>query len=213
MERGLKVVILAIVSFCLMASQPSLAKEGDGHHTHHASVKRAPTRHGGTVKGASSIASSPNETIDMGVTVLSPRPGSTPGKGRDVKPSLRMTKPENFQVHSMGVPGPSNPVARNALGQPVSPVLGTTDSAKHFGPKLQTPDAVSSVSRAGVAGEALGEANVGSHNTGPLASVRTPSFGKIGSAGVIHPTLATSGLGGPAKSLAGINGTTFRPKH
>jgi hypothetical protein len=213
MERGLKVVILAIVSFCLMGAQPSLAKEPHGHRTRHASGRDAPTRHGGTIKGASSIATSPNDTIDVGVTVASPPPGSTPDKDRDLKPSLMMTKPKNFQVHSVGVPGPSNPVARNALGQPVSPVLGTTDSAKHFGPKLQTPDAVSSVSRAGVAGEALGEANVGSHNTGPLANVRIPSSSKIGGAGLIHSSLATSRLGGPAKPFAGIDGTTLRPKH
>lgn len=213
MERGLKVIVLTIVSFCLLAAQPSLARETHGHHSHHASAKGAPTRHAGTAKRTNSIGTSPNDTIDMGVTVLSPRSDSTLDKSRDEKPSLRITKPENFQAHRAGVPGPSIPVARNSIGQPVNPALDTTDGAKHSGPKLQTPDVNSSVRRTGVARQALGEPNVGLHIAGPVASVGIPNRSKIGGAGLIRPAFAPSGLGGPAKAVAGINGTTFRSKH
>ena len=46
----------------------------------------------------------------------------------------------------------------------------------------------------------------------PVTTTSVPSRGKIDGAGLIRPSVAPSALGGPAKTFAGINGTTLRPK-
>lgn len=161
---------------------------------------------------ARSMQNRPIQSIS-GATALSPPSESRRDNGRDAKPGVKITKPGNFQAHRMGVPGPSNPITRNAIGQPVTTTPHAIDGTKHFGPKLQPTDAVSGVSRIGVAGKSLGEPNVGSQNAGSFASVRIPSRSKIDGAGLIRPASALSAVGGPAKPMAGINGTTLRPKH
>ncbi len=44
-------------------------------------------------------------------------------------------------------------------------------------------------------------------------AITMPNRAAIGGAGIIRPGSGLSGLGGPAKTGVGINGTTIRPKH
>jgi hypothetical protein len=205
----LKIVVLAIVSLCLLAAQPSVAKEGDGHHTHHASAKGAPTWQSGTDKGTNPIATSPNDTIDMDATGLPPRSGSTPDNGHDVKPSLEITKPKNFQARR---PEPSIPVVRNAIGQSLTRPANPAADGKRVGSTTKTPAADFGAARASDSTGDRGYSDAGGQNFRPPASVSVPSRSKIGGAELIRPSPALSGLGGPAKTVAGINGTTLRPK-
>lgn len=205
-EEQLKIILLTLGLLGLSAVQPSLAKAAHGHHAHHGSSKAKPAARSGIAKGANSAGENPTATIDLGIIAPPPRSAFTSGKAREAKPSFKIAKPENYQAHR---PEPTNPVTRNALGQPVVSPLRTTLDGKHFG--VQTPPAVVAVPRAAVPGVAPHNPEIERQEYRSLASI--PSRSRIDGAGLIRPSVAAFGLGGPAKTVNGINGTTLRAKH
>ena len=239
-ESSLKFILLSIVLFGASLAQPSFAKQLRAHHAGATAVPAAPknsvgknakseirvpratnagvkgegvsgtTGEGLTARGANSADSPPTETIDAGVTALSPRAGLAADEARNANTGLKITKPGNLGTRR--APEPSSPVVRNAIGQPVaehSPAGGV----EHFGSAVQKSAAASS----GTVGPANFTRGIGGPTSArqsprPVATASVVNHGKIDGAGLIRPAFATSGLGGPAKAVAGINGTTLRRK-
>lgn len=206
MNREAKLTLAVIALVGPLAQHPGSAEAAHAHHFHHATTKAGSAERGTNNKGVNPQGKASSSPIDLGATPLPPQSTATPNKTREVKPSA-LAKPENFPAHQVQ---PSNPIGRNAIGQPVGPPAGAHPAELHFGPAAaapQTPQhAVSTVTSSR-------DAKVGQQNFQPIAGVNLPSHSKIDGAGLIRPSLAVSGLGGPAKTTAGINGTAFRPKH
>lgn len=206
---------LAIILLSASASQPSFAKESHAHHAVRPSVTARITRPairmpheigagpkgegvgaGPVAKGANPVDAHPRDTIDAGVTALSPRRDYGPAKARNAATAVKIGVPGNSQTRHVPAAGASNPVARNAIGLPIAPHENMNPGAAE---RLGSPNP--------------GGANSGRPNPAATTTASVSSLGKIDGAGLIRPTRVPAGLGGPAKAVAGINGTTFRPKY
>jgi hypothetical protein len=214
-QRDLKIVVSAIVLFGVAVERPSLAEEGHAHHAHHAGATdtAAPRSKAGIAKAIGSLDAKPADAIDSGVASPPPPSDFRRDASHDVRPGVRITKPGNFQGRRVGVPGPSNPVVRNAIGQRVIATPNATVGLKRFAPNVQTTDAIPGGTRTVAPQKSLGGPNAGLQNAAVPGSARIPSRSEIGGAAPVRSSAALSGLGGPAKPVAGINGTTLRPKH
>ena len=210
----MKIVVLVIASLFLMTAQPSFAKEAraDSHHLGGTAASASKSASGTGIKtGAQTDTNSADAKPgdDIGLTALPLRSALTSDKSVVAKPSSKITKPGNFPASR---PGLSTPVARNAIGQPLTPAANPTGDGQRLGSAAKPQAEGFDVTRTAAPGEGVGESNVRRQIFHPLESVSNPGRGKIDGAGLSRPA-TPSGLGGPAKSLAGINGTTVRPKH
>jgi hypothetical protein len=203
-EPVLKIVVLAVVLFAALAVQPGIAKEPRVHHTatteknakSGAKAGNAKAGEGAKANGAQHAPAPPDDGLDAGVTVLTPRAGAA-DKTRKPGASAKVAKPVNSQVRRVGL---SAPVVRNAIGAPVSEQVNAPTGVSHLGATAQMPDTPS----AGLA--------IVRQPAHPIASATVPDRSKIDGGHLIRPAV-TSGLGGPAKLVGGINGTTLRPKY
>lgn len=205
----MKIVSLAIVLLAASAAPPSSAKEA---HVlgHHAGVLAASASKVTTSKGADTRTNSdnakPNESIDMGMAAPVRPSILAPHKGRELKPSLKIARPENFDARR---PELFLPAARNAIGMRIAQPDNMTNGAERFGSTVPAPGATFG----GVERPYLGEENIGRLNSLLLPSASFPGRSKIIDAGVIRPTPRPVAIGGPARPVGGINGTSFRSKH
>jgi len=200
-----KVLLLTTVSLGLWGIQPSLAKEARLHHVGHADVKGAPVHHGGTSEGTNSSGGSSNNSRDMNVTVTPPALGSE--RRHEEKPSAGIIRPENPRP---GLPKPSVTVERNAIGQTITRPLNPTGDGQHTGSPSNTATMGLGEPRAADAGGVVHTPDVARQDFRPLAGGIISRQGKIAGARLSSPASALSGLGGPAKPMIGINGTTLR---
>lgn len=236
----MKIVLATMVLFAASFAQPSLAEELAAHHASRAEVSaaakttagknvksgpRVPQRAGlgrtgksvdatagtePTGRGASAVDARPDDTIDAGVTVLTPRGGVTPAKAGNTNANLKIAKPTTLQAHRSAIVQPANPV-RNAIGQPLArPKIAPRRDA-HFGATVQAPAAASGNS-INLSGNSGGP-NSARPKQHPVTTASIGNRGRVDGATLIRPAFATSGLGGPAKPVGGINGTTLRRKH
>jgi hypothetical protein len=217
---------LAIVLVSASLAQPSFAKEAHARRATrpvpsaasarpqirvprevHVGPKGTGVGQGPVAKGADSIDTRPRDTIDAGVTAPPPLPGIGPGKARTATATFKLGVPGNSQVRHPAAAAAFNPDTRNAIAVPVGQHenLNGRDAA-HFGSAALGPG--------GLAGpRVFGGPNLGPQHSAAFASAGVLNRGKIDGATLIRPALAPTGLGGPAKVVAGINGTSFRSKH
>ena len=198
----MKIVLSAIILFGALVAQPSFAKDVHPHRAHRANgastASAKPHGHAGNA-AADTHASEPTGT--PAVTVVSPGPGFTPDQGRGANGNLKTSPPVNFQARHTPVVGSPNPAPRNAIGLPV---------AQHENP----PQSGGFAAPSKVSGAAFG-GQAGTHPVanGSISNASVSSRGRIDGGALIRPSLAAAGLGGPAKAVSGINGTTVRLKH
>jgi hypothetical protein len=187
------------VVLAVLIAPPALAKHG---HASHSPVK-ATAKAGGAAntKATSSSASGKGETGEKSDIINVPRSGTATVKAAHAKA---------FTPAKVNAPRvPATPIMRNAVGMTVVPHPATTTNVGGH------PKTIMSGS-AGVNGANVtpliktAPLNVQQH---PIVSANIGSQGKIGDTTLIRPTVAPSGLGGPAKTALGINGTTMRLKH
>jgi hypothetical protein len=203
-EHVLKIVGLAVVLFAALAVRPGIAKEPRVYHGATvgknakavAKAGNAEAGEGANAKGAQHATTPPGDSLDAGVTVLTPRAGNAADKTRNTGVSVKVAKPVNSPVRRVGL---SAPVVPNAIGAPVSEQLNAPIGVNHLGATTLMPGTPS-------AGLPIVRQPV--H---PIASATIPDRSKIDGGHLIRPTV-TSGLGGPAKLVGGINGTAVRPK-
>jgi hypothetical protein len=207
-KTGLKIVLFTAALFGAFAAQPSIAKEPRVHHTattgknSKSGVKtgNAKAREGANGEGAKHVTTPPGDSLDAGVTVLTPRAGNAADKTRNPGVSVKVAKPVNSQVRGVGASTPIKPIVRNAIGAPVSEQADAPAGANHLGSTAQVPV----VPSAGL--------TIVRQPVRPIANATIADRGKIDGSHLIRPT-APSELGGPSKSVTGINGTTLRPKY
>ncbi len=202
-----------------LATQPGFAKGSHIHAGAKQAVATAQKRANAkdtaakrmNAKGTNSIGAPTRNAIDTGNTPLSSPPAVTPEKAKDLNAKLPMNEPGNLQTRHPRASVPSNAVTRNAIGLPVAHD-NMTDGGARFGATGQ-PNAILMRPAGGTthADAGRGEPNIGRQS--PLPSgANTASPSKTDGVRLIRPSLALSGIGGPAKAAAGINGTMVRPK-
>jgi len=203
-ESGLKAgsLLLAIVLVGAAAVQPGFAKAfAKTHHARSAPVKGVSTGARAGAKNAKPIETQPADTGDTAIGVAPSRAGVTPERARGANVNTKSAAPGNYQVRHITVPSPSDTAPRNSIGVAVVPPPKTATTSestlKPAAPLTLAPQS------------AIANRNVIAK---PVTTASIPSRGKIDGAGLIRPSTALFGLGGPAKTLAGINGTTLRPK-
>jgi hypothetical protein len=115
--------------------------------------------------------------------------------------------------HPLRASQPPVPVERNTIGVPIAPRNVIQESGvgrSGFQAPPNFPAAAAS-GTGSIAHQGLVEPGVARWNSSPIRS--SVNRGAIDGSGLIRPSSATSALGGPAKWVAGINGSTIRPKH
>jgi hypothetical protein len=130
--------------------------------------------------------------------VPSPPAANSPGVVSETRPNFKDLESSRRQPPQ----APPPVVMRNALGIPVAP---RTD----FKGGSAAPPAVTR----GEGGAAAAPASGGVKAVPSANKVAAASHGGIDGAALIRPAYAPSGLGGPAKNVTGINGTTLSRKH
>jgi hypothetical protein len=194
-ESGLKIgrSIVALLLFGAPATQPSFAENATS----------------GARSKAEQAAGAKEWRSPGGMHGLK---GSGPKSGGVKAPAGQGAPTVAKDVNATGLRAREN--ARNAIGQPVvhQPAVGGSPSmvqrpAVTLGVTGNKPGSLANAN-AGVGGPGYLRSNAS--RTVPAAAV---SRGRIDGAALIRPGVAPSGLGGPAKAVAGINGTAIRPKH
>jgi hypothetical protein len=152
------------------------------------------------------------------VTAIPPLSGFAPDKGRGANASLKIGVPGNSQARHAPVVGLSDPVARNAIGVPVAPHEDLPRSSGDYvgavpriPPTVPTGNGIVAKSTEESRSANIGQVGVHPAANGSISNASVSSRGRIGGSALIRP-LAAAGLGGPAKVVAGINGTTVRLK-
>jgi hypothetical protein len=138
------------------------------------------------------------------------------GEGRTTIDSIAT---RNLHRRMLSAPqSPSHPV-RNAIGVPV-PAHQGMDRRDSLHPGSLAAPHISPGGTTVVPGSVGSrftktEAGVDRHvpNANPIVSSPGPNRGAISGTGLTHHSSGPSQIGGPKASVAGINGTTIRPKH
>ncbi len=153
------------------------------------------------------------EAIDTRITVVPRRPGG----GRDKVGGSRAVKlvaPRNLLARRVAVPNGTEPVVRNALGA-VVPRREGFDQHNRERLSIVVPNSASGAS--GLADSAIGRItkSQGSSGRPPRLIVRPVVVNRsaVNGTSLIRHGFAPSGIGGPAKTVAGINGTTIKSPH
>jgi hypothetical protein len=219
MEMRLRLAISIIILAALAAHCPCFAKETHPQHSAHAVANnggsgktpsaKSPTAKGPSTKDAGESKS--NSATDLGATIpppVLPPQGFARQRDRNAIPSVKIVTPRNSAVHNR--PGATTThVLRNAIGQPVAQPKNFGDAQPHASPAVQA--APQPVLRGATAAKAP------SLNPPPLAGegrvgVATLPSRNINGAAVIRPAVPPAGIGGPARTTHGINGTAVPNK-
>jgi hypothetical protein len=133
-------------------------------------------------------------------------------------PSANMPQPQRPSTAQ-----PTGRVVRNAIGLPVGRAEGLVrgDGVRHEAPAPAQGHAPAAPGNsAGGSGSvaklqgSLGGMRIVYPSPSPTAAKTMPNPAKIGGNIVVRGGVGASGVvGGPAKTVAGINGTAIRPKH
>jgi hypothetical protein len=163
----------------------------------------------GTGKDAGSPAAKGDEAngVDTRVTVLPRHPRD---KMSDVK-AVTTATPRNLLERRPRAPAAVETVHRNAIGMTV---------IRHEGPNqhLGAHNDVQGVTRPPVpdAGHFANTERLGDRTTSNASTIAksiAPNRGMINGTRQARPGSSLSAIGGPAGTVAGISGTTIRPKH
>jgi hypothetical protein len=156
--------------------------------------------------------------IDTRITVLPRRPGDGRDKAGDVK-VVKPVAPRNLLARRTPAPGASEPAVRNAIGVSVvrheglgQPVTGRgAPSTIARNPAVGANGIVESP--ASHFANAERRVDRAPQTANPIVKSIAPNHGGIDGTGLTRRGSVPSGIGGPATFVAGINGTSIRPKH
>lgn len=172
------------------------------------------------------VLDGPNpDGIDTRITVQPRRLGDRFNKVGEAKGRLESPPVRNFHRRTLSISGASNPV-RNAIGMPVTrhEDLRHEDLRRRDGepfssrPGAQVPAVAAGVTPGAAGGlaktdEGFGRPPILKPNASPIVSPAALNRGTINGTSQIRPRVGPSRVGGPAKTVGGINGTTIRPPH
>jgi hypothetical protein len=166
-----------------------------------------PSAPGGKDAGAIDTNIAPSRRLDK-------KPNKI-GEGTRTIDSMTTRNPHR---RMLSVPQPPSHAVRNAIGVPVPAHPGTDRrDSLHPGP-LAAPHSSpggTTVLPGNLGGRFTKTESSGVDHHVPNANpiVTAPNRGAISGTGLTHHSLGPSQIGGPKASVAGINGTTIRPKH
>jgi hypothetical protein len=131
------------------------------------------------------------------------------------------TKPRPFARHIFRPrrSESSGYVTRDAIGVPVAHLGGIEQgrAVRHDMPALvNNPGAVPTGFGANASSDFARPGGAFGHppsNANGIVRPVVPKLGTVNGTNFARPGVGSSSIGGPAKSIAGINGTTIRPKH
>jgi hypothetical protein len=229
MERDVKFGVrffLAIVLAGAAAAQPGFAKT---LHPHRAAAKGEDAAHAPIAKDAHSDSQT-RDSNDADNAVAPSHPNLTADRPRgpnvNAKIGVKDGTPGIYQVRREPVPASSVP--RNSIGVALAPQRSITASSGGNLRPATAPPVTAGIGDHDNIGGHPDQPDIGFKDSRPVATasipsvslpsptIRSPSIqsrGKIDGSSLIRASVAPSGLGGPAKTVAGINGTTLRPKH
>jgi hypothetical protein len=159
--------------------------------------------------GASGAGDNGGHAIDTSVGAPSRRLDGSRSRIQNVKARVRLLAPQRPST-----PGTLEQGVRNAIGVPVAPRGGLERRDERRG----VPTAVSNSPASGIATKTKAEDHL-EHpafvrvDTGLNVGANTSNRGMISGTGAMHPGTSPHSIGGPAKTVAGISGTTIRSKH
>jgi hypothetical protein len=235
--RSIGFCLLAAVLFDGAASRTSVAEEAPAKSAHQPAAEskggngdhaagegagkpeRNPTNSGGQERSQEKSKKTGQES-DRSDSHIAVEPHSPPTKGEDgtgPKAMLRSSTHDNVQAHRSLAARPSGPVVRNAIGVAVGPHDNIVHRDGHVAPLVvRSPVGAAGVSAGANGGIArasgIPETNKFAHPA-PTPGVAPLHRGTISGTGLVQRGSGPAQIGGPAKSFAGINGTSIRPKH
>jgi hypothetical protein len=162
--------------------------------------------------GKSAPENRDSDRIDTRITVQPRGPAVGRDYASELKAKVRSWAASHLRPHSLSAPEPSGGgVVRNAIGMSVGrhEDLKRRDGEPHgLRPAAQIPAVAAGVTQSGD----VDRPPIVKPNAGPTVSPAASSRGAINGTSLTRPGHAPSGVGGPAKAVAGISGTTIRPK-
>ncbi len=160
--------------------------------------------------------------IDTHMTVQPRRLGGKRDEVGDAKIKFTLLAPGSLRPRRLSKLGTPDRMMRNAIGVPLARHGGLErrDGEHHdFPTVVRVPAAgATGVAGSGTASPATAEGRVDRPtilraNASPILSPVAPNRGTINGTSLNRPGFSPSGVGGPAKQVAGISGTAIRPKH
>jgi hypothetical protein len=201
----LRLVLLIVAA--VLAANPCFARNSHPQHGAQANT----TNH--AVNGTHATGANPapaNAPIDAETTVappvLPPR-GITQQQIRPINPSVKAVGPGNPSRGPTGATTQKTPIVRNAIGQPEAPAKNFA-GAQPTQPALQRPGSLSAPILHGGSGAPPFVSSAARVNV-----ANTATRGSVNGATAIRPAAGPSGIGGPAQTRYGINGTAVQSKH
>jgi hypothetical protein len=163
-----------------------------------------------------------SDDIDTRISVQPHRPTGKPDKVGGGKAKINLPVVANIHRRVFSPSGASHQTTHNAIGAAIL----QHDSSEQRGSERAIAPTVASSPAAAIFGSAGGTtgglakpAGVPEHgailqpNTSPIVSPDTFRRAAINGTSMSRRGPGTSGIGGPAKTAAGINGSTIRPTH
>jgi len=145
---------------------------------------------------------------------------SSPGNVRTGTSKFRIGTLANTHPQRPSVPARATPMTRNAIGMSVIPPrqIALHGGESHGAPlqvSVRDPAAIAASSAGNPAKTGIGlkPPTIAHSITNPAMSAAAVPRGTITGTGLFRPGSGSVGLGGPAKVVAGINGTGIRPRH
>jgi hypothetical protein len=174
--------------------------------------ERAQQGIGGTISGpgTSNPGDNGDHTIDSRIGMPSRRLDHSRSGVGNVKDRVRQLAPRRPST-----PGKSDRGLRNAIGLPVAPHSGQERrEGEHRGVPIVVPNVPAASAAESTNAEAHQERPTSVRaDTGAGLSSSTSNRGTISGTGAMHAGAGQPGIGGRAKTVAGINGSIVRSKH
>lgn len=191
---------------------------------------KAPSSGEATGKDPNSVESRARDVngIDARITVPSRRTSNNPDKFRDLK-TFTLIAPRGAPVRRSTASGAVDHSTRNAIGVPIVRHLGIQGRYGEIDHAVTVPAATPAgvnrsvahslvkfddgAERASTERPNTVSPSIGRQNTSAPANPTAVNRGMIDGTKLVRPGFGPSTIGGPAKTVASINGTTIRLKH
>ena len=215
------VMLLGLLTQAAFAEDTDAGRHEGNSTSNLSAAPSAPPSSAQTSSGenaASESTAKSADDIDTRISVQPRRTGTKPGKVGEARAKLSLPAVKNPHRRVFSASAASRQTVRNAVSVPVSQQELLERHAGEHPFAASTPHisagAIGVVGNAGVGVAKPGAGLIRQTSLPPSPGVGSPMLNRgISGTSVGHRGVNPSGLGGPAKTAAGINGTTIRPTH
>jgi hypothetical protein len=207
------VYLLAVALFGALPVPAAFAEDADGTHNNGSGANPSAATGGSQApSGEDAISASGGrepDDIDTRITVQPHRVNGKPDKATDLKAKPNAPAVKNLHRRTFSASRASTATVRNAISTPITSPQGVErqEGAHLYAPSISHGAAAGTSARPEVG---IVRPNVSQQFANPPA----PTFLNRGVGGTsVSRRGGPSGIGGPAKTTVGINGSTIRPAH